>query len=180
MTKLNGPVMLLSTLVCAGAIALSASASAEEKTTFEMASYSNSPGGKEIAAGDYTGAIARASRGLWRFDATTALVASTNLCVAHTVKRDLAEAESACAKAVTLAKRADATPSTRFPRAIATSKAMMNRGVLRALRGDSIGAANDFREAAAMRGADPAASRNLAYLQSSPTHRLALVGAASE
>ena len=179
MTKLNGSLVLLSTLVCGSAMLLSATATAAE-SSFEMASYSNWPGGKEIEAGDYDAAIAKTAHGAWRLDETSYLVASTNRCVAYTVKREFAAAESACAKAITLAVRADNMRYHRFPRESATSKAVTNRGVLRALSGNSIGAANDFRKAAAMRGADEAPNRNLAYLQSSPAHRLALVGAAAE
>ena len=62
---------------------------AEEKITYEMTSYSDWPGGEEIAARDYDAAIAKASRHAW-LDETIALVATTNLCVAHTVKRELA------------------------------------------------------------------------------------------
>lgn len=179
MTKLNGPLVLLSTFVC-GTAMLAATDAKSEGAAFEMASYLDSPGGREVAAGDYAAAIAKATSGASHFHATSPLVASTNLCVAYTVTGVFEAAQNACAKAVTLAKRLDDMPHRRFARSTATSKALTNRGVLRAVSGDSAGAATDFRKAAAMRGADSAASRNLAYLESSPSYRLALLGAATE
>jgi hypothetical protein len=112
-----------------------------------------------------------------RYDLEGALVAATNLCVAYTVTRELDRAFEACAEALTLARRVDKGTSARF-RSTATARALTNRGVLRAVSGDTLGAAADFREAA--RSSDWAApSRNLAYLESSPAHRLALARAAN-
>jgi hypothetical protein len=47
---------------------------------------------------------------------------------------------------------------------------------LRAIAGNSLGAADDFRQAERLSSAWNAPSRNLVYLQSSPMHRLALAG----
>jgi hypothetical protein len=179
MTKLNGPMVLLPMLACSAAMLLSAEASAGE-TSFEMAAYADWPGGKEIEAGDYDAVIAKTTARGWRFDATISLVATTNRCVAFTLKRELAEAERSCAAALTLAVRADRSTYGRFPRESATSKALSNRGVLRALAGSAADAAADFREAAAIRGADGAPNRNLAHLENSPVYRVALLRAASE
>jgi hypothetical protein len=144
-----------------------------------MMSYSNSPGGEQIAARDYDGAIARTSRRSW-LDETTALVATTNLCVAHTVKRELTEADVACSKALSLARSADAGTHGKFRRDSATAKALLNRGVLRAVGGDALGAASDFRAAAGMRAVGDSAARNLAALEASPARRVASLGTTDE
>lgn len=159
-------------LTVMGITALSA-ASATSAASLEMGSYSNEPGGMEIEAGDYDAAIAAASSPVWRYDVEGALIAATNLCVAYTMKRELEGAFEACEKALTLARRVDKATGARL-RASATARALTNRGVLRAVTGDSIGAASDFREATRSSGRWAAPSRNLAYLESSPTHRLAM------
>jgi hypothetical protein len=143
-----------------------------------MGSYSNAPGGKAIEAGNYDAAIVLASIPIARHDLEGALIAETNLCVAYTVKRELDRAYEACAKALTLARRVDNATAARF-RSAATARALTNRGVLRAVSGDTLGAAADFREAARSSGNWTAPSRNLAYLESSPTHRVALARAAN-
>lgn len=143
----------------------------------EMGSYLNAPGGIEIEAGAYDAAIAAASSAIWQHDAESKLIAATNLCVAYTVKRELEGAYAACAKALTLARRADNAAGARLRESYATARALTNRGVLRAVTGDSRGAAADFREAERLSGNWAAPSRNLAYLESSPTHRLAMARA---
>jgi hypothetical protein len=171
-------IVLLSTL--AGASVVSAAAAGAEKTSYEMASYLGWPGGREIAAGEYDAAIARTAPGAWRRDATAALVGATNRCVAYTIKRAFAGAEAACDEALERAKREDrVAPRSAAGRRDdgATAKALLNRGVLRAVMGNSIGAAADFR-AAALDGAADAANRNLASLEASPAHRTALLGTA--
>jgi hypothetical protein len=172
MIKLNGPLAVIAALACASTASLAPRALAD--TAYEMSSYAGWPGGKQIAARDYAAAIGAASRGMRRLDATTALVAATNLCVAYTVTRELAAARPACDRAVALAKHADHASLRRFPRSAATAQALSNRGVLRAVSGDAAGATSDFDAAARMKGASAAASRNLAHLQSSPPDRLAL------
>jgi hypothetical protein len=143
-----------------------------------MGAYSNAPGGKEIEARDYDAAIASASSPSWRHDAEAALSAATNLCVAYTVKRELEGAYAACAEALTLARRVDKAPGARLRESPATARALTNRGVLRAVAGDSLGAADDFRAADRLtKWAAP--SRNLAHLESSPVHRLAMARAAN-
>ncbi|HEY5565755.1 MAG TPA: hypothetical protein VIM81_00735 [Gammaproteobacteria bacterium] len=167
---------LLSTVVGVTALSIVSAASAE---SLEMSSYSNSPGGKEIEARDFDAAIAAATRPSRGFDSEEALIASTNLCVAYTVTRELDAAETACAEALTLAVRADRVPGTRIPKSEARARALTNRGVLRALTGDSLGAAADFRQADRLSRAWDAPSRNLEYLESSPAHRLPMARAAN-
>jgi hypothetical protein len=152
--------------------------SATAAASLEMSSYSNAPGGPEIEARDFDAAIAAASSPMWRHDSEMALIASTNLCVAYTVKHELEAAEAACAEALTLAKSADRVPGSRMVKNEATARALSNRGVLRALAGDSLRAADDFRKAEHMSRSWGTPSRNLAYLESLPANRLAMAGAA--
>jgi hypothetical protein len=153
-------------------------ASAASAASLEMGSYLNAPGGVEIEAGDYDAAIASALSPAWRHDVEGALIAATNLCVAYTIKRELEGAFAACEEALTHARRVDKATGARL-RASATARALTNRGVLRAVTGNSIGAASDFREAARSSGKWGAPTRNLAYLESSPTHRLAMARASN-
>jgi hypothetical protein len=157
-----------------GATSLSVASAA----SLEMGSYLNAPGGKEIEAGNYDAAITLAKTPIARHDLEGALIAATNLCVAYTVKRELDGAYEACAEALTLARRVDKATGARF-RSEATARALTNRGVLRAVSGDTLGAAADFRAAERSSGKWAAPSRNLAYLESSPAHRLALARAAN-
>jgi hypothetical protein len=165
-------ISALSFIAVLGVTSLSVASAA----SLEMGSYSNAPGGKEIAAGNYDAAIALASTRSARRDLEGALIAATNLCVAYTIKRELDGAFEACAEALTLARRVDKATGARF-HPVATARALTNRGVLRAVSGDTLGAAADFREATRSSGKWAAPSRNLAYLESSPTHRLALARA---
>ncbi len=164
------------TLACASAWSFGAAADA---TSFELGSYVNSPGGKEIAARDYAGAIS-AARVYGTAGGIDALVAATNLCVAYTATGAFSEARGPCDRAVELARREDAAAMRPMMRETATSRALSNRGVLRALSGDSTGAASDLRAAAKRKDAFAAAASNLAHLESSPAHRVALANGSAD
>ncbi len=168
MTKSKEALLLVGTLLTAGALFAPVTPAAAE---YEMQSYLDSPGGKEIAAGDYDTAIVRATSAVARTDAAAALVAATNLCVAYTVTGAFEPAKRSCDRALTLARRADGPSRTLRNETGATAKALLNRGVLRAVSGDVARAAADFR--AALRGAGSAADRNLAQLESLRADRLA-------
>ena len=92
----------------------------------------------------------------------------------YTATGAFTEARGACDHAVELARREDAIDLRPFKGGTATSRALSNRGVLRALSGDSTGAASDLRAAAKLKEAFPAAGSNLAHLESSPAYRVAL------
>jgi Flp pilus assembly protein TadD len=153
----------LLSLACSSAWSLGAAA---ETSSFELGSYLDYPGGKQIAARDYGGAIRSASGAKSYAGAIEPLIAATNLCVALTATGAFPDARGACDRALELARREDA--SARLPTETATSRALSNRGVLRALNGDSTGAASDFRAAAKMKSPWAAAVRNLEFLESSP------------
>jgi|SRR5690606_34541326 len=161
---------------CAAPLAL---AGAADSRSFEMMAYTNWPGGAEIESGDYEAAIAAAQAHLRNDDRTIALVAATNLCVALTVTGELTDAVAPCDMAVTLAKRVERETIRGYVSREEHSRALSNRGVLRAVSGDALAAAADFRAASGMRGAAAAAHRNLAHLEGSgpsPSESLAARG----
>src|SRR5262249_51354214 len=138
------------------------SAALADETSFELNYYEDSPGGAQIAAHDYAAAIS-AAKAWTAGDPTTALISSTNLCVAYTKTGSFKEASKACDVAVALARGFDSSA-----RGIASespsSRALSNRGVLRALRGDTAGALSDLRTAGKAPGRSESPARNLAYL----------------
>jgi Flp pilus assembly protein TadD len=139
-----GTLLSSVTLAALASVVSTSAVSAEHR--YEMTFYDARPGGAEIVSGDYDAAIAAARRGQ-ALDADSRLVAATNLCVAYTVQRAFAEAEKSCGYAVNLAITADRRPRLRRGES-AGAKALSNRGVLRALRGDAERAFADFRRAA--------------------------------
>jgi hypothetical protein len=168
---------LLCTLACAF---LSARAQAEGAAAYELASYSNGPGGKELAIGDYAATIARTSVAAGP-DLLTRMIAATNMCVAQTATRAFAAARTSCDRAVELARQVDGPMQRGIrQRTSATARALSNRGVLRALSGDPTSAARDLRAAAPGSGSWQGAAQNLARLQSSPSYRVALAGGTAD
>ena len=141
------------------------------ETSFELGYYEDWPGGKELAAHDYAAAIAAASRSGSSADPLIALIGSTNLCVAYTKTGAFKEASKACDAAVTLARSVDSPLVRSLSRDSATSRALSNRGVLRALRGDAARATSDLRAAQKSFGSSEVPARNLAHLESLPTYR---------
>lgn len=170
MSLRNGSAWLSSLLL---ASALFSGAAHAAGAPYEMASYTNWPGGTELLAGDYDAVIAKTKPVALMMDETAALVGATNRCIALTIKRELPEALGVCETALERAVRADSLPGLRFPRDSATAKALMNRGVVRAVAGDKAGAEADLRKAAAMSPTKDAAARNLARLASAPANRVA-------
>src|SRR5262245_10752740 len=114
------------TLAALSALAASAwtfGAHADE-TSFELRYYANYPGGNELAAHDYAAAIAAASWAERADDPLTALIGSTNLCVAYAMTGALRRASKSCDAAVTLARQFDAPASHKLTRDEATSRAL--------------------------------------------------------
>ncbi len=74
----------------------------------------------------------------------------TNLCVGYSRMGELEQAETACTKAITAAQKYQQAPLTlkREMRAYAHT----NRGVLRLLSNDNLGALEDFKRAAELNG----------------------------
>lgn len=172
-------MFLLASTLAGGALAAATPALAEEPS-YQMSAYWDRPGGPEVLAGDYAAAIAAASARAASTDSIANLVAATNLCVAYTMKASLDAASTACDRAVQLATAVD-TVGIRGVRVMAaTSRALSNRGVLRALKGDWTGAVQDFRRAADLSGHWSAPGRNLARLETTPAYRLARAEASAD
>src|SRR5262249_35028303 len=101
----------------------------------------------------------------------TGLIGSTNLCVAYTLTASLKEASKACDAAVSFAPRVDSSSIRSLSHESATSWALSNRAVLRALRGDVAGAMSDLKAAGKAPGGTQLSARNLAHLESMPAYR---------
>lgn len=159
----------LTAIVVSGAASLPVAPLHAEGASYEMRAYTNQPGGPELMAGDYDAAIEAATVRAWIPDGTSRLGISTNLCVAYTIERQFAEAEAACAKALDLAGSLERTRTLGARVREETAKALINRGVLRAVASDPAGAASDFRRALSVRAEAEVAASNLAYLDASPS-----------
>jgi Flp pilus assembly protein TadD len=146
--------------VLAGSLAYAAEAGA-----YEMVAYLDGPGSEALFDGRYADAVetARAARPK---TSEAGLRASTNLCVAFTLSGDLRAADEMCSRALRLARRVDASSGDGIRRGEESGKARSNLGVLKALRGDKEGAAEDFRRSALISRWD-GATRNLAELEAS-------------
>lgn len=153
----------------------SGAADAAERA-YEMNVYVDVVGGQRVIAGDYAGAVEAASRYAEKGGAR-GMVANTNLCVALTKTGRFAKAESACTKAVALAERRRMEVSLYDSRTRRQDIAitLSNRGVLKAVSGDPLGAARDFRDAAGFaRMGVGVPARNLAYLEALMPDRVAM------
>jgi len=151
---------------------------ARADASFELASYLDAPGGAQIAAGDYAAAVTAIPRKAG--DATASLIAATNLCVALTMQRQLDTAAKPCDASVSLARRIEQRSLRELRSPELMSRALSNRGVLRALRGDALGAASDFKAAAKQADRWDAPSRNLAWLEATPLRGVAVAETAPE
>ena len=139
---------------------------------YSMVVYEDSRLAKGVMSGDYdtikTTVAALEARGSDDFHTLN------NLCVAYTMTKAFSKAESACDAAV----GEDGTPDALFDTDIAFGSArprktearnreavaLSNRGVLRAVTGDMVGAREDFERAAATSDTVDAAEINLTRL----------------
>lgn len=145
----------------------SMSAGADGLGGYRMLSYLEHSSGAALVAGRYDAAI-KSAHETGNESERTSLAVHTNLCVAYTAQRVFSKARAACDEAVRLARGVDGRrPRTIVAQQPATANALMNRGVMNALRGEISSAAADLRKAAAL-GARPSAARyNLALLEAS-------------
>lgn len=141
-----------------------------DEPKYTMAVISDLSYGNKVMTGDYDRAIelvtAKKQQGADVFPA------NTNLCVAYTKKGELEQAELACETAVIEARAAlvrkrrgnvGSPIGTRVPlRELAL--ALSNRGVLRAVQGETDKARSDFTEAASLETGLDAPEINLARL----------------
>ena len=135
------------------------------KSAFTMTAISNVAMGEKVVAGEYDAVIARLASPAGR--SVEAYSRYTNLCVAYTKSGELDAAEESCEKAVTIAGRRHSLIPTYSFRSGRRDKAvaLSNRGVLRAVKGNVLGAERDFHEATNLTAALEAPRVNLDHLR---------------
>jgi hypothetical protein len=162
-------------LLCGLSIALASAPawSDTDKARYTMAVMSETAYGTRIMAGDYAQAIEKITQKEGRYDAFSK---GTNLCVAYTKSGELGLAEAACEAAVIAASKAKhKRAGGLMAGAVAYSRdrnlaiALSNRGVLRAVKGQSEQAREDFDAAVALDTMLSAPKVNLARLGSEET-----------
>lgn len=110
---------------------------------YQMAAITDQAYGDHVLAGDYGTAIARLSGRSRRFEART------NLCVAYALSGELEAADRACADALAISERRarDGQASQQRAEHRDLAIALSNHGVVRAMRGDLLGALANFARA---------------------------------
>ena len=153
-------ILLLSSLLWSPAASAHQPAS-----TFEMTVISDAAYGGKIASGKHDAAIAQIDSSTTR--QSQRFFASINLCVAYTKVGELEKAEQSCASALEAVMTKDRSMPKSLSRITRRYQAMAlsNRGVLRALAGDTDRARQDFRAAIELRAGLSAPVRNLEYLE---------------
>jgi tetratricopeptide (TPR) repeat protein len=137
-----------------------ASAEAERRATaagYQLAAITDQAYGARILAGDYSTAIAQLSGRSRRFET------STNLCVAYALSGRFDEAERACDDALKRSERSANDRQALHRRADHRDLAiaLSNRGVVRAMRGDLLGALTSFARAVEVQDGFAQARNNL-------------------
>ena len=140
------------TLVMTGSIA----EAKEKKPVYSLAIIVDAAEGRSVKRGSYEQAIGRLSSAK-RYSRSDKFARQTNLCVAYTKTGDLENAEIACDKAVTMVADSAADESDRN-----LALALTNRGVLRAIQGETELALADFESAFDLRYYVRLAKTNLA------------------
>lgn len=171
--KLRKPKMTTRALAILPATAILAAAPAlalAAPTSYSMVVLEHAPEARNLMSGDY----ATTMEGIRNLEAVAykSFDIHNNLCVGYTVTKAFDKAQAACDLAVEL--HADtARPYHGFmATGMALSKsnrkavALTNRGVLKAVTGDTPGAAEDFTLAAESSNAVVESDANLAYLAS--------------
>lgn len=117
---------------------------------YRMAAIEDSAHGQQVVSGDYHAAITELAGA--RPKSARYFAASTNLCVAYTITKQFDKAESACDAAIQSRDHVK-YPARWFHTEITRTKtrdkaiAFLNRGVLKAVTGDTEGARQDFESA---------------------------------
>lgn len=157
-------------ILFAGFIAAFASVTQAEggSSAFVMTVIEDQAQGDRVVQGDYESAIA----GIVARKNSGGFSASNNLCVAYTKTRKLSEAEQACEKALRKSKTASGLRYD-LAREKDYAVALSNRGVVRALLGDTEGARQDFERAAKVTDVVTAPAENLALLDARASETVA-------
>lgn len=161
-------VRSVSALFAAACLSTAGAETSDPKYT--MAAISDAAYGEKILAGKYDEAIGKIKKSnrLSIHDYYSA----TNLCVAYVVTRDIANASEACDSAV--AEMQEMLDRRRRGAVYASSRkayrkylaiALSNRGVLRAINGDSELARADFLKAMQLEAKVPAPATNMERLE---------------
>lgn len=168
MTETNG-IKSLKARIGAGTAGLLLAASMQvasaesSQSGFVMTVIADRAQGEKVITGDYAGAIeAITSPGGRQRDE---FAVSNNLCVAYTKSNDLTSAGTACAEALRVSQAAFG-PYDTYRKRRDHALALSNRGVIRAITGDTDGARSDFERAAELHDSLRAAADNLARLDS--------------
>lgn len=137
----------------------------DDDMTYFMSISPSAPGSDALLANDYVKSVAIA-RSL-RDDPNWSAVAELNLCVSYTMLNDYARARLACQKAVNavLANKRQVEGRIRDLASEELAKAYSNRGVLRAMSDDFVGARKDFEKAGRLDSSSKFYSANLKLLQ---------------
>lgn len=129
---------------------------------YRMTAFGNVPGFEEIMAENYDRASALLQAG--RFEASR-YARLANLCVSQLLSYETEEAMRACERALTAAPaelRSALAPSP-LRRAGVMTHLYSNRGVVKAVNGDLLGARADFERALALDAGNANARLNLEY-----------------
>lgn len=139
----------------------------EGPKAYTMMVISDAARGKLVTKGKFSDAIERLMMTTMSSDD---FEAHNNLCVSYTKTGDLEKAAEACDAAV--ASRADLTRAAERRLALTKSQiqreqaiALSNRGVLRAIDGDLVGAQDDFMASIRLTKWFPEPKANLTYLE---------------
>lgn len=162
--------ILIQLLRCASACVVTMSLAAhathdDDDMTYFMSISPNGPGSSALLANNYVKGVAIA-RSL-RKDSNWSAAAELNLCVSYTMLNDFARARLACQRAVNAALANKQQVEGRIGDLISDdlAKAYSNRGVLRAMSDDFVGARQDFEKAGRLDRSSKFYSANLKLLQ---------------
>jgi hypothetical protein len=148
-------ILLLTTMLSAGAVAH------EPARPYQLTVIADDAKGERIMDGEYQTAI----ESITNRD-VTGFSEANNLCVAYTMNGETTLAAAACDKALALLESRARTASTANDQRRSLAVALSNRGVYKALSGDTQGAKMDLSRAVDLRVNLRQAKQNLSRLAS--------------
>lgn len=166
MKQTTNLIVIVSTLLTIGAIIPpQATANETSQLQYEMVVVGNQSFGDLVSKGDYQTAINRIGRRYRDYPYASA----TNLCTAFSMLNKFEQAEIHCNEAIKLANKSS-VPAPKGWKGInqmtaQQAQAYSNRGVMRVMSGNEIGAEEDFHVAIERNANLHAPARNLARVQ---------------
>jgi len=142
----------------------------ENPAAYVMTVIHDRAAGDQVISGAYGQAIESLTANTAKHSSKFA--ASNNLCVAYTKTNRLPEAEQACSAALRTSKATYASWYDVNSKRDFYAVALSNRGVIRAVSGDTEQARQDFRAATKFSSTLSAAAENLAVLEAKTTETL--------